>query len=103
MEDKSILEDFDIKETKITDDVNPDDIWHIHKVWADEDQIRKLSKVLKPQKWYAHFWDEEVNLFVVYRDKVFSFHKDDENGRREAIDYGLFVGIPLEQLDFLIE
>ena len=102
LEDMSILSDFDIIETTVTDDENPDDRWHIHKVWADKEQIEKLSKYIKPAKWYTHFWNDAGEIIVVYRDKVFSFHGD-EVGRREAVDYGLSVDIPLEQLDFLIE
>ncbi|MEI7513596.1 MAG: hypothetical protein WCJ74_03185 [bacterium] len=108
LEDKKVLSDFDIVETTVTDDENPDDRWHIHKVLADAEQIEKLSKFIKPTKWYANFWTDPVriedgNIIVAYRDKVFSFHKDDEVGRGEAIQYGLSVDIPLEQLDFFTE
>jgi hypothetical protein len=103
LEDKSILSGFDIVETTVTDDENIDDRWHIHKVLADVEQIEKLSKYIKPTKWYANFWNEYRDIIVVYFDKVFSFHKDDEVGRKEAIDYGLSVDIPLEQLDFFTE
>ncbi len=103
LEDKNVLEDFDIVERTVTDDENPDDRWHICKVLADMEHIEKLSKFIKPIGWYANFWSGTGNMAVVYRNKIFSFHKDDEVGRREAVEYGLSVGIPLEQLDFFVE
>jgi hypothetical protein len=103
LEDRSVLGDFDITETTVTDDENPNDRWHMHKVLADMEQIEKLSKVILPTKFYSHFWDEEGNMIVVFRDKIFSFHKDDLEGMREPVEYGLTVGIPEEQLDFLTE
>ncbi len=103
LEDENILKDFVVIEETVTDDVNPNDQWHMFKVEADTEQLGKLSKVIKTERWYAHFWDDDGNIIVVYRDKVFSFHKDDEVGRKEAIDYGLSVDIPEEQLDFFIE
>lgn len=102
LEDRSVLENFDIIDTTVTDDENPNDRWHINKVLADREQIEKLSKFIKSEKWYVHFWDEEGNMIVVFRDKIFSFRKDDLDGRREAVEYGLTVNIPEEQLDFLI-
>jgi hypothetical protein len=103
LENKSVLESFDIIETTVTDDENPDDRWRMHKVFADREQIEKLSKVILPTKFYSHFFDEEGDIIVVFRDKIFSFYKDDLEGRGEAIEYGLSVDIPKEQLDFIIE
>lgn len=120
LEDISILSKFKIVETVVTDDENPADRWHIHNVEATEDQFEELSKVIKLRGWYAHFWsnnlyviknakkplfpDKNDNIYViaVFRDKVFHFNYEDKASWQPAIDYGLSVGIPLEQLDFLI-
>lgn len=40
---------------------------------------------------------------VVFKDKTFEIDYDDKETWKEAVDYGLSLGIPAEQLDFLIE
>lgn len=50
----------------------------MYKTDIDKDQLFTLSKELKSEKWYTHFW-------------------------RDAVNHGLSLGIPLEQLDFVIE
>ena len=102
LEDENILKGFVVVKESVTDDIDPNDRWHMYFVEADIEQLAKLSKVIKPKGWYAHFWGDDKNIIVVFRDKIFSFHQDDENGRREGVEYGLSIGIPKEQLDFLI-
>lgn len=102
LEDSSILNLFSIINTTITNDENPNDRWHIHTVESDKDTLLKLSKVLKSEKYYAHFWDNKKNIIVVFRDKVFEFNFNKKDEWLPAIEYGLSVGIPKEQLDFLI-
>jgi hypothetical protein len=92
-----------ILEVSVTDDIDPSDRWHMNMVEVDIEQLEKLSKVMKSEKYYAHFWNEDKNIIVVFRDKIFNFNQGDESGSREAIDYGLSVNIPEEQLDFLTE
>lgn len=103
LDDKSILKDFVVLGSSVTDDVNPLDRWHMYVVEVDEDRIEKLSKVIKPKGWYSHFWNEEGDISVIFRDKIFNFGKSDLIGRKEAVEYGMSVGIPVEQLDFLVE
>ena len=102
LEDKSILKDFKVLDISVTEDLNPEDRWHIYKVEVNQDQLEKLSKIIKPQKWYAHFWDENKNIIAVFRDKIFTFNYDDKESWGQIVQYGISVGIPKEQLDFLI-
>lgn len=67
LENNLILNEFVIKSVKITDDNNPKDRWHIYEVEIDKNQIVELSKHLKPQKWYAHFWNEKRD--IIYRSR----------------------------------
>lgn len=103
LEDKSILDLFSIIDTHVTDDVDPNDRWHIHTVKTDKGLLIKLSYVLKPEKYYAHFWDDEKNIIAIFRDKVFEFNYDKKEEWLPAVEYGVSVGIPREQLDFLID
>lgn len=120
LEDTTILSKFKILETIVTKDENPADCWHIHNVEATENQFEELSKVIKPRGWYAHFWSDNLYVIknvkkplfsekndntyviVVFKDKIFRFDYEDKTSWQPAIDYGLSVGIPKEQLDFLI-
>ena len=103
LEDNLILNDFKIIDFRITDDENPSDRWHIYKVESDKDKLLKLSKYLKQEKWYAHFWDKNKNIIVVFKDKVFEFSYGDKDSWNKAVSHGISVGIPEEQLDFLTD
>ena len=76
--------------------------WTLHSVEVDANKIgettKLVSRILQPT-WYVHFYDDK-EFFVVFKDKVISFLKDDSKGRQSAIDYGLTLGIPEYQLDF---
>lgn len=102
LENPDILADFKTIEIVVTEDENPADRWHIHNVEATREQLEKLSKTIKPTKYYAHFWDKDKNIIAVFRDNIFEFNFDDKASWQPAIEHGLSVDIPREQLDFLI-
>jgi hypothetical protein len=60
-----------------------------------------LADVLddRPFVWYCNFTDKE-DVFIVYPNKVFRYHRGDLVGRREAQDFGRSAGVPLSQLDW---
>ncbi|HBM45979.1 MAG: hypothetical protein UT05_C0001G0044 [Parcubacteria group bacterium GW2011_GWF2_38_76] len=103
LEDGKILNNLKIIKTVVTDDEDPRDRWHIHTIEATKGQLEEISKVIKPKKFYAHFWDDKKNIIAVFRDKIFEFKFDNEASWQPAILYGLSVDIPREQLDFLID
>ncbi len=86
----------------ISEDENPADRWHLYKVKISKDEIQKLSKYIRAGKWYMHFWKER-DLIAVFKDKIFEFNYDNKASWASAIEYGLSLGIPEEQLDFVIE
>jgi hypothetical protein len=81
------------------------EVVHMYKVKVLEDDIElfteKLSQKLDPKEpWYCHFYSEDSNdstMYVVFYDRIFFVEKDDPH---EALEYGLSLGIPIEQLDF---
>ncbi len=99
--DDRILNDFDTIAYKVTDEENPYERWHLITVLTNEESIEKLSKNLKPEKWYAHFWNGD-DVIAVFPNKTFQFKHSDKSTWKEAVEYGKSLGIPEEQLDFLI-
>ena len=49
-----------------------------------------------------HFWNER-EIIAVFKDKTFTFNSDDKPSRINAVNYGISLGIPEEQLDFIID
>lgn len=102
LEDNRILNDIEIISLRISKDENPADRWHLYKVRVSKEDIEKLSKYIKPGKWYMHFW-EGTDVVAVFKNKIFEFNYSDKSTWKDAVDYGRAQGIPEEQLDFLIE
>lgn len=100
LDNPSVLDALDVVE--IPDENENGDSWHTYRVNVTADDIEKISLALKPRSWYAHFWNDR-ELIVTYRDRTFAFERNNTKKRQEAIEYGLTVGIPKEQLDFLID
>ena len=96
-----IINEFKVLGLSITKEDDPSDRWHMYAVEGSEEIIQKLPSVIKT-KWYAHFWSG-ADLIVVFSNKIFSFRNDDQESRDEAVKYGMLMGIPKEQLDFLID
>jgi len=101
LEDNRILNNLEIINIKISKEDNLEDRWHLYTVEVSEEDIEKLSKTIK-QKWYMHFWkDKEV--IVIFKNKKFKLNYEDKSTWGPAVNYGLSLGIPKEQLDFPIE
>ncbi len=81
------------------------DQWTLHTVELPEHRAEeiagKLSSALDSQhsgNWYADFKNEDVH-YVVFKDRVFKVDLR-EPVYREAMEYGVSLGIPWYQLDF---
>jgi hypothetical protein len=96
--DLSVLDDIKILKTT----VSPNAGWRMHVVEITYEQIKNVSKFLEPTKWYAHFWSGD-DMVVVYPNKLFRQSVSDKSSWKAAINYGLNIGIPIEQLDFLVD
>jgi len=49
-----------------------------------------------------HFWKDK-DVIAVFEGKKFAFNYDDKSSWTPAVEYGLSIGIPKEQLDFPID
>ncbi len=100
--DDRILNEFRFLGFRVTNKEKPEERWHLFTVEATETVIVKLSKYIKPEKWYAHFWNGD-NIIAIFSNKVFRFKFSDKSSWKEAVEYGKSIGIPGGQLDFLID
>jgi len=49
-----------------------------------------------------HFWRGR-EVIAIFQGKKFEFNYDDKSSWASAVEHGLSIGIPKEQLDFLID
>ena len=61
----------------------------------------QLQNVIK-QGQYIHFWKDRT-VVAVFKDKIFEFDYNNKGTWKDAVDYGLSLGIQKEQLDFPID
>lgn len=87
---------------RISSAEKPADRWHLYKVEIDGDDIEGLAGQLRQEKWYMHFWSGD-DVAVVFPAKVFRLKYSDKSTWMDAVEYGRSIGIPDEQLDFIIE
>jgi len=112
LEDKSVLGDLKIISTKIEPTKERHQTpwvkqWTLHKVEIGidkaEDIAEKISKALDSNhlhSWYADYKNEDIH-YVIYRDKVFKIDRTKEGEYKEAEKYGLDLGMPSYQIDFV--
>ena len=87
---------------RISPEENSENVWHLYKVSIEEAAILELSRQLKSEQWYAHFWDGDT-IVAVFPGKTFQFKYSDRSTWSDAIKYGKSLNIPEVQLDFIIE
>lgn len=97
LEDKSILNELQVVKTWQAGD------WILHNVLVEENKILGICKYLAEGSWYIHFWKSgEDKVIVVFKHKAFEILYSDKSTWVDAIQYGKSIGVPGEQLDFVI-
>jgi hypothetical protein len=95
-EDPKFPEQFDVFAIKQDGD------WKIYGIQVEDNKldevISKVQQAMKPGKWYAHFYNDEI-LVVVFKEVVFDVLPE-KYSWDEVIEYGKELGIPEDQLDF---
>lgn len=108
LENKDVLKDVTILSTKVEEVTEKHKTpwlkqWTLHTVEVTESRgeetAEKLSQALDSQHaWYADFKNDRFH-YVIFRNRVFKV--DLQNSKyREAMEYGISLGIPWYQLDF---
>ncbi len=96
--DKSILSEIKIEKTWQSGN------WILHNVLVEEETAKQIGNYLADGPWYIHFWEPgKDDVLVVYKGKNFSIKHSDKSTWSEAVAYGQSIGIPSEQLDFVID
>lgn len=114
LNNSSILKEVNILDTKV-EAVTPEHQtpwlkqWTLDTVEVPEDKAEdiaeKLSKSLDyshNSSWYTDFKNDNYH-FIIFQDKVFKIRLDDDEGFKEAKQYGISLGIPEYQVDFAPE
>ena len=101
LEDSRILNEVKILKVKITDSEEPAKRWHVYTVKVSQKEIERLAGNIR-HGWYMHFWKNKI-VSVFFKGQRFELDHDEESSWTPAIQYGLFMGIPREQLNFPIE
>jgi len=101
LNDNRIINDLKITGFRISKDENPADRWHLYTVTVTREDIARVAENIRP-KWYMHFWKDK-DVIAVFEGKKFAFNYDDKSSWTPAVEYGLSIGIPKEQLDFPID
>ena len=109
LENKNILKDVKILETKVEEVVEEHKTpwikqWTLHTVEISENQAgsvaEKISKALDSEhNWYADFKNDNHH-YIIFRDKVFYIDRKNKEQHDEAKRYGISLGIPEYQVDF---
>lgn len=109
LENKDILKDVKILETKVEEVVEEHKTpwikqWTLHTVEIPENQVasvaEKISKALDSKHdWYADF-KNNTHHYIIFRDKVFCIDQKSKEQYDEAKRYGISLGIPEYQVDF---
>ena len=101
IDDNRVLNNLKTVKIRITDEADPEKRWHIYDSLVSEEEINKLHEHLK-QSWYMHFWKDNT-MIVLFKGKKFTLDVNDKETWKPAIEYGLSINIPEEQLDFVME
>ena len=109
LENKDILKDVKISETKVEEVVEEHKTpWikqrTLHTVEIPENQVasvaEKISKALDSEhNWYADF-KNDTHHYIIFRDKVFYIDRKSKEQYDEAKHYGISLDIPEYQVDF---
>lgn len=102
LRDNRFLNELEVLSVQISGAEMPENRWHLYRVRLTEGQVNKLANQLKPEKWYAHFWDD-TTIYAVFPGKTFEMSRQVKTTWQSAVGFGLSLNIPLEQLDFLID
>jgi len=75
--------------------------WMLYDVGIDESSIKTIQSAMSDDPWYMNFWNDS-KIVCVFKNKTFKMERSDKNTWKDAINYGIAIGIPKEQLDFVI-
>jgi len=112
LENKDVLEKLEIISTRV-EAVNKDHQtpwlkqWTLHKVIVSSVKADAIAKELATAldrehggSWYADYKNDK-NHFIIFPNRVFKIDRSRVDQYKAATDYGLKLGIPNYQVDFM--
>jgi hypothetical protein len=112
LQDKAVLKKVGILSTKIervTAEHKTPWIqqWTMHTVEILEDEVKNISEEISKaldtkHEWYADF-KSDTHHYIIFRNKVFFIDRKSKEQYDEASKYGISLGIPDYQVDFIKE
>ncbi len=110
LENKDILQKIKIVKTnieKVTEEHETPWIkqWTLHDVEISENEVdeiaEEISKCLDSKDdWYSDFKNDHFH-YIIFRNKIFKIDKLKPEGYEKVVKYGISLGIPNHQLDFI--
>ncbi len=111
LKNNNILQDVKILKTKIekvTDEHKTPWLkqWTLHSVEISDERVDEVAKELsgvindQPSSWYADFKNENFR-YIIYPGKIFKIHRANNQEYLAATEYGISLGIPSYQVDFV--
>jgi len=111
LEDRKALQIVDVQSTKVKPVTANHQTpwlkqWTIHTILVPEAKAAEVaemvSRAIDPHRsgsWYVEFNNDKKH-YIIFRNKVFVIDAGNNAQYDEAVDYGLAIGIPRDQLDF---
>jgi len=109
LEDKNILADIKILDTKVERVVEKDKTpwvkkWTLHTVEIAEDKADDMAEKIRQaldskHEWYADFKNETTD-YIIFKNKIFKINRADKARYKDAREYGVSIGIPEHQVSF---
>lgn len=101
LNNQDLLQDISILEERIVQDVGKQMTWHVLEVSVTKEQVEKISKSLKENR-YIHFWKDKRVTVVFAGPKYFEFNYEDKSTWQSVLKYTDFLEIPRNKIDFSI-
>lgn len=112
LENKDVLKEVDIIKTEIEPVTEKHQTpylkqWTLHTVDIPEEKAQKIAEKISGSlssahndDWYADFKNDKTH-FIIFKNKFFRIDRASKEQYEEARQYGISLGIPEHQLDFV--
>ncbi len=112
LQDKSVMKQFPILETEV-EQVTPNfgtpwlKEWHLHTIEIPDNQIadfvHSVQSAIETEhktSWYADFKNDRTH-YIIFKNRIFIIDRTKKEQYQEASDYGVSLGVPPHQVNFV--
>ncbi len=82
--------------------------WTLHTILVPEENSNQIADEIsrslegKHSSWYADYQNQKCH-YIIFKGRVFKIDKSNPAEYKEAMEYGISLGIPRHQVNFLNE